>query len=131
MIAARRERHVRQAPSKGDAMKKKGDPRRPVIDKNAVKFLIGASAILLPLIEILLACPEWLESISASYVATPWPRNFFVGFNFAIGTFMLAYNGEGKWESRFAKIGAVAAVIVALVPGRYQEGAFLIPWLPS
>jgi hypothetical protein len=111
--------------------KKLGQPRRQVIDENAVRFLIGASAILLPLIEILLALPHSLESISASYATTPWPRNFFVGFNFAIGTFMLTYNGQEKWESRLAKIGAVAAFVVALVPGKYQSGEFLIGWLPS
>jgi hypothetical protein len=110
--------------------KKLGEPRRPVINENAVRFLIGASAILLPVIEILLALPHWLESISASYAATPWPRNLFVGFNFAIGTFMLAYNGQEKWESRLAKIGALAAFVVAVVPGKYQGGEFLISWLP-
>lgn len=108
-----------------------GLPRRRVIDENAVRFLIGASAILLPVIEFLLALPHWLESVSASYATDPWPRNLFVGFNFAMGTFMLAYNGQGKWESRLAKIGAVAAYVVALVPGKYQNGHFLIHWLPS
>lgn len=111
--------------------KKPGEPRRPVIDQNAVRFLIGASAILLPVIEILLAFPHLLESVSASYATSPWPRNLFVGFNFAMGTFMLTYNGQEKWESRLAKIGAVAAYVVALVPGKYQNGEFLIHWLPS
>ena len=112
--------------------RKPGDPRRKVIDENAVRFLIGISAILLPLFEILLALPHWLESISASYAEgpSPLPRNLFVAFNFAIGTFMLAYNGEERWESRLAKLGAAAAWVVALVPGRYHHGDFLIKWLP-
>ena len=117
------------------APRKPGEPRRKVIDENAVRFLIGFSAILLPALEIGLACWDGrpLESISASYAVEdpPWARNLFVAFNFAIGTFMLAYNGEEKWESRFAKIGAAAAYIVALVPGRYAEGKHLISWLPS
>jgi hypothetical protein len=131
MIVSASRAHGRRSGPGGKMPKKPGEPRRRVIDENAVRFLIGASAILLPVFEILLALPHWLESISASYAATPWPRNLFVGFNFAIGTFMLTYNGQEKWESRLAKIGAVAAYVVALVPGKYQRGAFLIDWLPS
>jgi len=111
--------------------KKLGDPRQRVVDENAIRFLIGASAIVLPLLELVLAFPDWLPSISASYAKDPWPRNLFVGFNFAIGTFLLAYNGQDKWECRLAKAGALAAWVVALVPGKYEGGKYLISWLPS
>jgi len=107
-------------------------PRHRVINENAVKFLIGASAFALPSIEIWLATgrSDPLESLSASYAFNPWARDVFVGMLVAIGAFMATYNGRWATESWLAKIGAVAAFVVALVPGQYAGGVYLIEGLP-
>jgi hypothetical protein len=131
MIAPLRKFNCRSGGSRRNPMKIPG-PRRRVINENAIKFLIGASAIALPLIELGLAVfsDRSLESISASYAVDPWPRNYLVGFLFAMGTIMLTYNGQGELESWLAKVGGVAAFVVALIPGRYADGHFLIKGLP-
>ena len=70
-------------------------PRHRVINENAIKFLIGASAFALPAIELWLATgrSDPFESLSASYAFNPWARDVFVGMLFAIGAFMATYNG--------------------------------------
>lgn len=102
----------------------KGPPRRPEIDQNVIKLLIGLGAFSLPIIELVVSWVRGqpLESISASYLYDPWPRNIFVGFLFGIGAFMLSYNGEGEEEMWLAKFGAVAAFCLALFPCHCTDG---------
>lgn len=97
-----------------------GAPRRPEIDEYAIKFLIGAIAILLPLIEYVLTHRS-ITSISASFWFVDtwpavWPRNIFVGFLFAIAAFLMAYNGKSEREMWLTKIAAVAALGIAMYP---------------
>ena len=108
-------------------------PRHRVINENAIKFLIGASAFALPAIELWLATgrSDPFESLSASYAFNPWARDVFVGMLFAIGAFMATYNGCRPSEGWLAKIGAAAAFVVALVPGQYDGGRYLIQGLPK
>ena len=101
-----------------------GAPRRPEIDQYAIKLLIGAGAFSLPVIELALACltGESIDSISASYLHDPWPRNIFVGFLFAIGAFMTTYNGDSEKQMWLAKLGALAAFCLALFPCHCTDG---------
>jgi hypothetical protein len=94
-----------------------GDPRRPEIDQYAIKFLIGAIAVSLPLIEFALTSGS-ITSISASFWFEPgvWPRNIFVGFLFAISAFLLAYNGKSETEMWLGKAASLAAAGIAMFP---------------
>jgi hypothetical protein len=109
-----------------------GKPRRQEIDGYAIKLLIGWSAIALPLIELTLSglLDKPLESLSASYTLGYSPRDIFVGFLFAIGAFMLAYNGDSKLQMRLAKYGSAASFAVALFPCKCTDGAYeTVPYL--
>ena len=94
-----------------------GAPRRPEIDQYAIKFLIGAIAVSLPLIEFALTNGS-ITSISASFWFEPgfWPRNIFVGFLFAISAFLLAYNGTTETEMWLGKAASLAAAGIAMFP---------------
>lgn len=93
-----------------------GAPRRPEIDEYAIKFIVGAIALSLPWIEIGLTHGS-ITSISASFwEPAPWPRNFLVGFLFAIAAFLLAYNGDSEVQMWLAKIASLAALGVAMFP---------------
>ena len=93
-----------------------GPPRRPEIDEYAIKFIVGVIALSLPWIEIGLTKGS-ITSISASFwESDPWPRNFLVGFLFAIAAFLLAYNGKCEVEMWLAKIASLAALGVAMFP---------------
>ena len=94
-----------------------GAPRRPEIDQYAIKFLIGAIAVSLPLIEFALTEGS-ITSISASFWFEPgfWPRNIFVGFLFAIAAFLLAYNGTTETEMWLGKAASLAAAGIAMFP---------------
>lgn len=91
-------------------------PRRPEIDHHTMKLIVGVIALSLASLTSALS-PAPLDSISASYWADgDWPRNIFVGFLFAIGAFLLSYNGRSDREMVLAKIAAFAAVGVAMFP---------------
>jgi hypothetical protein len=89
--------------------------RRLEIDNRTMKLIVGVIAIsLAPLVDVL---APGLDSISASYWANgEWPRTIFVGFLFAIGAFLLSYNGHSKTEMRLSKVAAFAAVGIAMFP---------------
>ncbi|MBU6257039.1 MAG: hypothetical protein KGL18_10510 [Burkholderiales bacterium] len=94
-----------------------GSPRRPEIDQYTIRFLVGAIALLLPWVEIALTRGA-IASISESYwwTGAPWPRNLLVGCLFAIAAFMAAYNGRDEIEMWLGKLGAAAALGIALFP---------------
>ena len=94
-----------------------GAPRRPEIDNYTIKFLIGAIALSLPLIEFALTRGS-ITSISASFWFEPgvWPRSVLVGFLFAITAFLLAYNGTTETEMWLGKGASLAAAGIALFP---------------
>lgn len=95
-----------------------GAPRRPEIDEYTIKFLVGAIALSLPVIELILTRGS-ITSISESFwIPDPeiWPRNFFVGFLFAIAAFLLAYNGKSEGEMWLGKAACVSAFGVAMFP---------------
>ena len=97
---------------------------RPEIDNQTMKLIVGLIALSLPFLTNYFS-PNPLDSISASYWAEgDWSRNIFVGFLFAIGAFLLSYNGYGDDQRRLSKVAAFAAVAVAMFPcncGRQEE----------
>jgi hypothetical protein len=87
----------------------------PTIDHHTSRLIVGLIAIsLAPLTNIL--SPENLPSISDSYHAGGWARDFFVGFLFAISAFLIAYNGYSTIQASLSKIAALSALGVALFP---------------
>ena len=88
---------------------------RPEIDHRTLKLLVGLIALTLaPLTSSLASVP--IDSISASYYEAGWSRSIFIGFLFAIASFLAAYNGESRLEMGMSKVAAVAALGVALFP---------------
>lgn len=102
---------------------------KPEIDNHIMKLIVGVIALTLAGLTAFFA-PEALNSISASYHAGGWSRDIFVGFLFAIGAFLLAYNGK-DWplEMVLAKAAALAAAGVALFPCECGKGVEIVPYV--
>lgn len=90
-------------------------PRRQEIDHRTLKLIVGVIAISLPVLTSLFAS-DALKSISESYYENGWPRTIFIGFLFAIASFLLAHNGVTKNEMLLSKIASAAGFGVALFP---------------
>ena len=73
---------------------------------------IGISAILLPVVLLVMAGPQ--DSFSAYYWTSQ--RDTLVGTLAVIGAFLMAYNGYDKRDMVTAKIAGVAAMFVAWFP---------------
>ncbi len=103
-------------------------PERPEIDHRTLKLMVGGIALTLaPLTSGLAEAP--LPSISAAYHAGGWSTSLFIGFLFAIASFLAAYNGESRHEMAMSKLAAAASLGVALFPcgcGRPDVG---LQWL--
>jgi hypothetical protein len=90
-------------------------PRRREIDHRTIKLIVGLIALSLASLTNLFA-PSPLTSVSASYWQGGWSQTIFLGFLFAIVTFLLAYNGYSKAEMLASKAAAVAGLGIALFP---------------
>lgn len=80
------------------------------------RLMIGLVALALPILVMCLGCND-LTSISASY-HTP-SRDIFVACLSAVGLLMIPYQGKdgsSKQEFWLAKVGGVAAIVVAFLP---------------
>lgn len=94
-----------------------------------MKLIVGVIALSLPALTSSLAV-ESLDSISAAYWDIGgWPRNILVGFLFAIGAFLLSYNGHSAGEMILSKVAAFAAVGVAMFPCKCGGQAEIIPYV--
>lgn len=91
------------------------NPAQSEINNHTSRLIVGFIAITLATITNILS-GGGLESISASYYEGDWPRNIFVGFLFAISAFLFSYNGVNKNQMLLSKVGALAALGVALFP---------------
>lgn len=89
--------------------------KRHEIDHHVLKLIVGIIALFLASLTELLSANA-IASISASYHEGGLARDFFVGLLFAISAFFFAYNGETTTEMVLAKVAAVAAIVVAIVP---------------
>ena len=112
-----------------------GAPRRPEINQYAIKFLIGAIAMLLPVLEMFVTAGQ-IRSISESFWAphefwiahTLWSRNIFVGLLFAIAALLLTYNGRDENEMWLTKLAALAAFLIAMFPcGCFCDDEEIVP----
>lgn len=90
-------------------------PKRVEIDNRAMKLVVGAIAIALPLLTA--AFTGWsILSISESYYLTGPASMIFIGFLFAIAEFLCAYTGRGKPQMVSSKLAGLAAASIALFP---------------
>lgn len=89
--------------------------QRPEIDYRSMRLIIGLMALSMASLTWIFA-PAGLTSISASYWQGGWSQTFFIGFLFAVASFLLAYNGVWAIELPLAKVAAVAAAGIALFP---------------
>lgn len=90
-------------------------PRRQEIDHRTMKLIVGLIALSLASLTSFFAHTP-IASISASYYEGGWSQTIFIGFLFAIGAFMLAYNGDSRLQMIVSKIAAMAALAIALFP---------------
>ncbi len=103
-------------------------PERREIDHRTMKLVIGLIALTLANVTSLFSSIP-ITSISASYWQDGWARNFFVGFLFAISSFMLAYNGESRREMFLSKAAALSAFGVAMFPCGCDNHVETIPYV--
>jgi hypothetical protein len=98
------------------------------IDHRTLKLVVGLIALTLPGLTSLFASAP-LASISASYYEQGWSHSIFIGFLFAIASFLLAYNGTTPLQMFLSKVACAAALGVALFPcdcGTHQSS---VAWI--
>lgn len=103
-------------------------PVRVEIDNHTLKLIVGLIAFSLPFLTNYFAVEE-LKSISIAYHEDGWSRNILVGFLYAIAAFLLAYNGNSTPEMVLGKIGAFAALGVAMFPCKCCDHPEIIPYV--
>jgi hypothetical protein len=103
-------------------------PSAPEIDHRTLKLIVGLVALSLAGLTRLLAGTA-IDSISASYYAGGWSQAIFIGFLFAIASFLLAYNGLSRVEMISSKVAAAAALGVALFPCGCDGHREIVPYV--
>jgi len=98
------------------------------IDHHVLKLMVGVIAFTLPFLTAFFSADS-IQSISASYYEGGWARDFFIGFLFAISSFLFAYNGDGSSEMLLSKVAALAALGVALFPCRCGTHDEVVPYV--
>lgn len=107
-------------------------PAREEIDHRTIKLIVGLIAVSLGTLTAHFAYVDTgsdIASISESYYVGGWSQSFFVGCLFAIGAFLMAYNGLTFTEMVLSKIASFAAVGVALFPCQCNNELEIIPHL--
>ena len=94
-------------------------PVRQEIDHRTIKLVVGLIALSLPCLTSFFAGTV-ITSISASYYEGGWSQSIFIGFLFAISSFLLAYNGMSRPEMLLSKLAAVAGLGVRSLHWRRQ-----------
>ena len=83
--------------------------------------MVGIISLSLPLIlllgSVLGAC--YYDSISHYYYARFWGGVFSASLVF-IGSFLIAYSGENRWENRLATLAGLCALSNALFPASHS-----------
>lgn len=90
-------------------------PARPEIDHRTIKLVVGVIALALPFVTWAFAGHP-ITSISASYYEAGPSQSFFIGFLFAIASFLLGYNGRSQGEMISSKVASAAAIGIVLFP---------------
>lgn len=103
-------------------------PASREIDHRTLKLIVGVIALSLGNLTSFLTHAQ-ITSISESYWEGGWAQSIFVGFLFAIASFLLAYNGLSRAEMVLSKVAAVAGLAVALFPCGCDGHAETIPYV--
>lgn len=103
-------------------------PKREEISHQTIKLIVGAIAILLPILTSAFS-KEQQASISDYYHVGGTSGSIFIGFLFAIAAFLAAYNGLLHREMVLAKVAAVAALGVALFPSNFDGKPADVPYV--
>ena len=103
-------------------------PNAPEIDHRTLKLIVGVVALSLAGLTRLFASTA-ITSISASYYEGGWSQSIFIGFLFAIASFLLAYNGLSRDEMILSKVASAAALGVALFPCDCDGHTEVIPYV--
>jgi hypothetical protein len=96
---------------------KPAQPSKRIINHKFMRGIIGAIAILMPIIVLILSDKHELTSVSISYWTDS--RDIFVGSLIAVGFFLVAYNGTGNridFEYLISKVAWLFALCIALFP---------------
>lgn len=103
-------------------------PKQQEIDHRTLKLMVGVVAISLAFLTGMFSSAG-LASISESYYEDGWSRTIFIGFLFAIASFLLAHNGKTTTEMVLSKIAAAAGFGVALFPCDCGHDPEVVPYL--
>ena len=103
-------------------------PKQQEIDHRTLKLMVGVVAISLAILTSVFSS-NGLHSISESYYENGWSRTIFIGFLFAIASFLLAHNGKTKNEMILSKVAAAAGFGVALFPCDCDHDPNVVPYL--
>lgn len=103
-------------------------PKRQEIDHRTLKLMVGVVAISLAVLTSVFS-ENGLQSISESYYENGWSRTIFIGFLFAIASFLLAHNGKTKNEMILSKVAAAAGFGVALFPCDCGHDPNVVPYV--
>ena len=91
-----------------------------VFDYHTIRLIIGLIAMLFPLV-VRIRAAQITDSISWSYYTDA--RDFFVGFLFVLGAFLICYKGRNLSENLVGWAGGIAACVTALSPTSFCTGA--------
>src|ERR1041385_2165971 len=103
-------------------------PSAPEIDHRTLKLIVGVVALSLACLTRLFARTA-ITSISAAYYEGGWSQSIFIGFLFAIASFLLAYNGLSRAEMILSKVASIAGLGVALFPCGCDGHPEIIPYV--
>ncbi|MEM6907662.1 MAG: hypothetical protein AAF494_03195 [Pseudomonadota bacterium] len=91
-------------------------------------FGIGLIALLIPITLPLVGGYDGHYSISYFY-HVPTAKNWFVGLLWAVGVFLILFQGLSKWENLFLSAAGVFLILVAMVPtGSDQCSESMFSW---
>jgi L-asparagine transporter-like permease len=105
----------------------------PEIDHRTIKMIVGAIAVSLSFLTNYFAHPP-LASVSEAYWEGGWSQTIFIGFLFAISSFLFAYNGYSRSEMVLSKVAAVAGLGLTLFPcqcGGHVERVPYVHWISA
>ncbi|MDP2716437.1 hypothetical protein [Rheinheimera sp.] len=89
------------------------------INYKALRLIVGSIAISIAIVTTImfgLHNSKFMIPTSISVTYHLGARDFFVGSLFAVGSFLIAYNGFSKTEKVLAKIAGILAIFVAVFP---------------
>jgi hypothetical protein len=104
------------------------EPKRREIDHRTIKLMVGLVALSLAGLTSAFSASA-ITSISASYYQGGWAQSIFIGFLFAIASFLVAYNGLSQAEMILSKVAAAAALGIALFPCECDSHPALLPYV--